>query len=89
MATKMVEATTAWGSSKPRDQSAYRITAYNILNQTELPIFKHVGTDPEMRKEYANYMKIQTQNKGLDIQHLVNAFDWASLGKATIVDVSS
>lgn len=87
MATKMVESTIAWGSFKAKHQSAYHITAYNLLNQTELPMFNHIGTDPEMRKEYSNSMKIQTQSKGLNIQHLVNGFDWESLGETTIIDV--
>lgn len=82
MATKMVEATEKWGSTKAKNH-----TAYNIAMSTDLPIFDHIATSPEMRKQYAGYMKNVTISQGMSIQHLISGFDWASLGDSTVVDV--
>lgn len=82
MATKMVEATEKWGSTTSKNH-----TAYNIANGTDLPIFDHIATSPELRRQYAGYMKNVTRSEGVNIQHLVHGFDWASLGDATVVDV--
>jgi len=88
MAAKMVESTALWGSSKNRDHTAYRKTAYNIENATCLPIFEHIASEPELRKEYGNYMKIQSQGRGMNMKHLLDGYDWESLGDALVVDVS-
>lgn len=83
MATKMVEATEKWG-----DTNDISHTAYNIVNNTDLNIFKHIATVPELREEYATYMKNQAASEALSLRHLIDGFDWASLEDAAIVDVS-
>ncbi|KAL1979270.1 hypothetical protein VTN96DRAFT_6326 [Rasamsonia emersonii] len=82
MTTRMVEATERWGATDAKNH-----TAYNIAHDTDLPIFQHVASSPELSKQYASYMKNQTMSEGNSMQHVVNGFDWASLGEATVVDV--
>jgi 6-hydroxytryprostatin B O-methyltransferase len=84
MATKMVEATEKWGET---DDITH--TAYNIVNETDFSIFKHLATVPELREQYATYMKNQAASEALSLRHLVVGFDWASLEDATVIDVSS
>ncbi|KAF2867548.1 sterigmatocystin 8-O-methyltransferase [Massariosphaeria phaeospora] len=82
MPTKMVEATEKWGGSQSKAH-----TAYNVVNDTELPIFEHTAGIPELREQYAQYMKNQAATEGLSPMHLVRGFDWASLGDVTVIDV--
>lgn len=82
LATKMVEATEQWGATE-----AINETAYNIANNTDLVIFKHIASVPELREDYARYMKNQASTEGISLSHLVRGFDWASLGAATVADV--
>ncbi|KAF2688362.1 methyltransferase [Lentithecium fluviatile CBS 122367] len=63
-------------------------TAYTIAMKTELSFFDHLKTNPELSAEFGKYMKSQsTVHAGATVDHLVEGFDWASLGEAKIVDV--
>jgi len=53
-----------------------------------MPFFDHLVTLPEKTKQFASYMKNVQNSEGTAIGYLVHGFDWASLGKATVVDVS-
>lgn len=81
-ATKMVEATEKWGTTTIKTNAAY-----NIAWDTELPLFDHVALSPQRTKLFAGYMKNVTIGEGMNVKHLINGFDWASLNKATVVDV--
>ncbi|MCJ1366857.1 hypothetical protein MMC16_005987 [Acarospora aff. strigata] len=81
-AAKFAEATEKWGATDVKNQ-----TAYNIAMATDLPFFDHIAKSPEMTKQFAGYMKNVTTSEGTSVKHLLNGFDWASLGEATIVDV--
>lgn len=79
------QATDMWGETKVPNQ-----TAYNISAKTDLPFFEHLKSDPDISSEFDSYMKSQAVvNSGAKVEHLLRAFDWASLGEgATVVDVS-
>lgn len=81
-ASKLVEATEKWPGTTDRTE-----TSYNLAFDTRLPFFEHMATQPHRTKQFASYMKHVTNSSGMAIEHLVNGFDWASLGKATVVDV--
>ena len=83
MASKLVEASEKWPGSEEKNQ-----TAYNIAFDTDMPFFDHLVTLPEKTKQFASYMKNVQNSEGTAIGYLVHGFDWASLGKATVVDVS-
>lgn len=44
-------------------------------------------TQPEMERVFSGYMRGMSQSEGGRLRHLVDGFDWASLGEATIIDV--
>lgn len=84
VAINMVEATEKWPDSTETNQ-----TAFNVTMQTDLPFFSYLKTRPDHLRLYSEYQKAVASTEGLDLQHLVQGFDWQALGKAQIVDVSS
>nr|QKG86290.1 O-methyltransferase [Aspergillus sp. FM242] len=81
MASRLVEASERWPGSVEKNQ-----TAYNVAFETDLPFFDHLATLPERSKQFANYMKNVQNSQGTAIHHLLQGYDWAALGEATIVD---
>ena len=82
MAPQIVEATEKFGATESKTQ-----TAFNVWENTDKPFFDHVKQDKELSRQFASYMKHITTGFGESIQHVVTGYDWASLGKPTIVDV--
>jgi 6-hydroxytryprostatin B O-methyltransferase len=62
-------------------------TAYNIAFDTDLPFFDHLALNPASTAEFAGYMRNVTSSEAVDVKHLVQGYDWASLGPALVVDV--
>lgn len=83
-ANKLVEASEKWPDSVQKNE-----TAYNVAFDTDLPFFDHLRTIPEKTKQFASYMKNVQNSEGTALRHLLNGYDWVSLGKATVVDVST
>lgn len=81
-AQKMVEVTEKYGETFKKTE-----TAFNVQHDTDLPYFDYFGQRPMWRARFASYMKTVGSFPGTDIKHLINGFDWASLGAATVVDV--
>ena len=81
-AQKMVEVTEKYGETYKKTE-----TAFNVQYDTDLPYFDYFGQRPVWRARFASYMKTIGSFPGTDIKHLINGFDWASLGDATVVDV--
>jgi 6-hydroxytryprostatin B O-methyltransferase len=80
---KFVEATERWGDTTKKNE-----TAYNLAMDTELTFFEHINSQSELNEEFGAYMKSQASSKsGTNVQFLLQGFDWAGLGEATIVDV--
>ena len=82
-AFKFAEASEKWPGSVEKNE-----TAYNIAFDTDLPFFDHLSQIPGRTERFAGYMKSVTNSEGTDVKHLLSGFDWASLGKAKVVDVS-
>lgn len=82
IAMNMVEATEKWPNSTATNQ-----TPLNITLQTDLSFFEYLQKRPDHLKIYAEYQKAVASTEGLDLQHVIRGYDWAALGKATIVDV--
>lgn len=83
-ATKLVEATERWPRSQAKNE-----TAYNIAFNTTLPFFDHLALSVERSEQFTEYMQSVTTSEGVNVKHLIAGFDWAALGNATVVDVSS
>jgi len=82
-AAKLVDASVKWPGSLEKTE-----TPYNLAFDTGLPFFDHTALDPCKEKQFARYMKHVTSSEGTHTKHVVNGFDWGSLGKAVVVDVS-
>lgn len=79
------KATEKWG-----DTTALNETAYSLVNQTDLSFFGHLKSRPELNRRFDNYMKSRAvSHLGSRAEYLLEAFDWESLGAATVVDVSA
>ncbi|GKU19078.1 sterigmatocystin 8-o-methyltransferase [Fusarium langsethiae] len=77
------DATQRWGST-----SATNETAYNIVYNTDLPFFQYLKTRPDLNELFHAYMKSRAvSHTGSNVEHLLGAFDWNSLGQATVVDI--
>jgi hypothetical protein len=46
-----------------------------------------VAQNPERAVHFASAMKVMTSKPEFDLSYAIDYFDWASLGKAEIVDV--
>ncbi|KAF5682036.1 fusarubin cluster-methyltransferase [Fusarium denticulatum] len=81
--TGLIEATEKWGET-----SATNETAYNIVHNTELSFFEHLKTRPDLNEGFQAYMKSRAvSHTGSNVEHLLSAFDWKSLGQAQVVDI--
>ena len=79
---KLVEAVERYGDSQELNESAW-----NVANNTELPIFRYLEGHPERAQRFAKTMAALTTTDGYHVRHLLNGYDWKSLGEATVVDV--
>lgn len=82
-ALAMVGSTEKYGVTDKKNE-----TAFNVARDTDLPFFDYIGQHPEQGKQFASYMKNVLASEGTKVDHLVKGFAWASLGEATVVDVS-
>jgi 6-hydroxytryprostatin B O-methyltransferase len=82
-ASAMVTAHERWPDSTGPNE-----TAFNAAFNTELPMYQYIAKQPELHKVFGRVMSGVGSSPKSDLKHLVNAFNWAGLGKATVVDVS-
>lgn len=78
------EATERWGGTLKNNE-----TAFNIAYRTETPFFEYLKHSRELTELFAKYMRGLGESEGLDPRHVLGGFDWAGLGEAHVVDVSS
>ena len=82
MAMQTVEATEKFGATKAKNQ-----TTYNVWKNTDRTFFEEVKQDKALTKQFAGYMQNVGRAKGTSIQHLLDGFDWVSLGEMDVIDV--
>ncbi|KAF2166409.1 hypothetical protein M409DRAFT_54760 [Zasmidium cellare ATCC 36951] len=82
MAIRFADATQRWGATKSKTE-----TAFNIALDTDLPFFDYLNKTPDFRKRFAGYMQCVTSTQGTAIEHLIEGFDWASVGNGLVVDI--
>ncbi|KAM0563080.1 hypothetical protein ACHAPJ_001926 [Fusarium lateritium] len=79
----LTQATEKWS-----DTSATNETAYNIVHNTDMSFFQHLKTRPDLNEGFQAYMKSRAvSHTGSNVEHLIDAFDWKSLGQARVVDI--
>lgn len=62
-------------------------TGYNLAFDTDLPYFQHAAQNPGQIGRFADGMGSMASDPGFSAAHVVNGFDWTSLGKGKVVDV--
>jgi hypothetical protein len=72
-----------------QDASEPNETAFNIYNDTSKPLFGVFGDYPKRGRRFGSAMQLFTLGDGWGLQHVLTAFDWASLDKpgAAVIDV--
>lgn len=80
----MVTAHERWPTS-----TAPNNTAFSAAFSTNLPMYEYIAKQPDMYKLFGRVMEGLASSPKSDLKHLTSGFDWAGLGKATIVDVRS
>ncbi|KAF5021128.1 hypothetical protein F66182_6828 [Fusarium sp. NRRL 66182] len=79
----LTKATEKWG-----DTSATNETAYNIAHDTDVSFFQHLVNKPHLNEQFHAFMKSRAvSHTGSNVEHLLDAFDWKSLGEAKVVDI--
>jgi 6-hydroxytryprostatin B O-methyltransferase len=70
------------GSDKPED------SAFSMAFNTRDPIFGFYEKHPDRQARFFGAMEGVGKDFGHSLAHIVKGYDWAKLGKATVVDVS-
>ncbi|KAI0456386.1 sterigmatocystin 8-O-methyltransferase [Xylaria acuta] len=81
-ALKMVSALEKWPKSQEPNESGF-----SLANNTSASIYDVLASDPRRVQRFANFMKISSSSYDYDVVHVIDNYDWGSLGTATVVDV--
>ncbi|KAI1108308.1 O-methyltransferase-domain-containing protein [Nemania sp. NC0429] len=81
-ATRTFDAVTKW----PRSQEPNE-TAFSLAHNTKLSTYDFFQVHPGRALTFAGFMKAVASNPGFDVRHLVDNYDWHSLGQARVVDI--
>lgn len=81
-AAKHLEAMEKWPGSRKVNE-----TAHNIAFGHDLPYFDFVSEDPSRTVEFASTMRTISSTSVFNNSHLVQSYDWSSLGDGVVVDV--
>lgn len=79
-ATRLVDAQEKWPGTKQRDQTGYRLYKGQAMQDM-------LASDPLQHRRYDNAMGAWTNDRALGYKNVIDGYDWAALGNATIVDV--
>ncbi|KAI1744414.1 S-adenosyl-L-methionine-dependent methyltransferase [Xylaria scruposa] len=79
---KMIDALKKWpGSQEPNE------TAFSLANNENISIYDVFTREPERALDFASGMRAFGSLSKFHIDRVVEAYDWESLGQATLVDV--
>ncbi|KAI0115703.1 O-methyltransferase [Nemania sp. FL0031] len=78
----MVTAHERWPTS-----TAPNNTAFSAAFNTNLPMYEYIAKQPDIYKLFGRVMDAVASSPKSDLKHLASGFDWAGLGKATVVDI--
>ncbi|KAI0186156.1 S-adenosyl-L-methionine-dependent methyltransferase [Xylaria flabelliformis] len=81
-AVQTVSALEKWPKSQEPNESGF-----SLANKTNVSIYDVLALDPIRAQRFANFMKISASSYDYDAVHVIDNYDWGSLGTATVVDV--
>jgi 6-hydroxytryprostatin B O-methyltransferase len=82
VSVKMAEMTEKYKGSVEKNE-----TAFNVAFDTPLPMFAWLKSEPEHASRFGRLMGAMKSSPTYSVQHLVDGYDWAALGKGKVVDV--
>ena len=62
--------------------------AFNVVYPDENNVFEYLSKQPALAARYHKYMVARHNTSRWTIEHMLGAYDWASVGSQTVVDVS-
>jgi 6-hydroxytryprostatin B O-methyltransferase len=80
---KLAPANELWGRSEDMKHSPF-----SMAFGTDLSFPQYLGQNPIMARTMGQFLSAAQMVDANNPRHLVNGYDWKSLGAATIVDVS-
>ncbi|KAJ5287206.1 O-methyltransferase [Penicillium angulare] len=83
-ALRIPEAIRKYGTSSEPNE-----TAYNMVNDTDLPIYSFLEQRQSRRSRFGTTMGFFSREQGFNLEHLVNGFPWKSIDRsdAVVVDI--
>lgn len=83
MVAHQIDAIDKWGhgSQEPNE------TAVNYAYGGDGPFYSFISADPVREKRFGTAIQQVSQQSASSFKHVQDGFDWASLGKATVIDV--
>ncbi|KAI0547155.1 sterigmatocystin 8-O-methyltransferase [Xylaria curta] len=81
-AVQTVNALEKWSKSQEPNESGF-----SLANNTNASIYDVLASDPIRTQRFANFMRISASSYDYDAVHVIDNYDWGSLGTATVVDV--
>ncbi|KAF2194759.1 O-methyltransferase [Zopfia rhizophila CBS 207.26] len=79
---RLVDATIKWPESEEPNESGYSISHYTNENP-----FDVIKKDPKKQQQFIDAMSFSHLHPSFRIEHLLDNYDFGSIGKGTIVDV--
>ncbi|OQV00538.1 hypothetical protein CLAIMM_06020 [Cladophialophora immunda] len=81
-APRLVEAADKYPGSQEKNT-----TPWNLGHHTDLPMFEFFEQHPARLQRFMGTMRSLASGESYNMKHLVDAFDWKSLGDGLVVDV--
>lgn len=81
-ATKMLDAYQKWPESEEPNE-----TAFSLANDAAESAYQIIGRDPFRAGRFGNAMRAYTSGPGFNVSHVLNNYDWSSLGSTQVVDI--
>ena len=72
---------------KIRSLIVFIIKGFSLANNTDKPMFEFFEEHPDRMNGFKDAMSFLQNAPGLENSHVINGFDWASLGHGLVVDV--
>ncbi|OHF00081.1 O-methyltransferase [Colletotrichum orchidophilum] len=83
LAAFQLDAIEKWGHGGTQPDQA----AHNIVFGTDKPLFAYFAENPAKMSDFSELMEFMSKSRFQTADHLINGFDWASLGPAKMVDM--
>ncbi|KAI0533798.1 sterigmatocystin 8-O-methyltransferase [Xylaria digitata] len=81
-AVKAIDALEKWPKSQEPNESAFA-----LANHTTSGFYDVFNSTPERARRFTNFIKTTASAPDLDPVHVLDNYDWGSLGTATVVDL--